>query len=304
MKLAFKLFLFLALLFFFEKPFGYFVSVASQQRQVDRRLENIDSLVQNTDLFIVGSSRAANGIVPSIIESKIELKTYGMAYSGSNLGFHKSIVSLLYNKEKPTYLLLNIDAREAFIDYKQMIYRKDKLLPYLSNQNILKEFCKNSEKNYWLACISWAYRENQNLFHALSYLTDGKEPADITNAVNDRGYIPIHSKSESFDGSDSVQVIDFSDLEIDSTRVKSFRDILTFCKAKNVKVFISILPSFNQKVKGLNTFVKSHFVNDEVLIDLSSNDVRSKYFYDRGHLNDEGAQIITTQLAERIKHGI
>jgi len=304
MKLAAKLFVFLVILFFFEKPFGYFISDLNQQRQVDQRLGSMVDLVNNTDLFIVGSSRAANGIVPSIIQSKTRLNTYGMAYSGSNLDFHKSIVSLLFSTERPHYLLLNIDAVEAFIDYEQMIYRKDKLLPFLFNKEILKEFCANSEKNYWLASISWSYRENQNMFNALSYLTDGKETADITNAVNDRGYIPIHSKSESFNSKDSAQVIHFSDLEINPSRVKSFQDILNFCKAKDVKVFVSILPSFNQKVEGLNTFVKSHFVNNEVLIDLSSNSDRSEYFYDRGHLNYTGAQIITNQLAERIKHGI
>lgn len=303
-RLTLKLFAFLLLFYLLEKPFGFFISNLVQKYQVDNRLEGIDEIKKNKELLIIGSSRAVNGIDPKIITEKLGLEAFGMAYSGSNILFHKTLVKLLYTQSNSKYLILNIDAAESFVVYERSIYRKDKLEPYLVNHEVLEEYCAHASKNYFLATLSWAYRENQNIYDVLKYLRKGKEDADITNNVDSFGFIPIHTLAEDFDPNVELEEIQFSSLKLDSSRVNAFKWILDFASENDVKVFISILPSYQYKVVGLNNFVHSFFVNDEVLIDLTNELGDKDYYYDRGHLNSKGAKSISKILAERVSNGI
>lgn len=297
-----KLFLFGLLLFIIDKPIGMLINKLNKAKDLDTRLDFILNGKINHDIVIIGSSRAVNGIQPSYIIEKTNQSCYNLGFSGSNILFHKTVFDLLIEYNKPKKVLLILDDEFSFTNHNNTIYRKDKLESHLENDKVLSIYCEQSSKNYISSKISWTYRENQSLFDAMEYIFKGKDKADITNNINEHGFIPL---------SDTISFVDVEDeksklvpydenLELQPF-VESFENFLSKAETNNIELYVIRMPSYKNHTTGFNERImeiigKRNFT----YLDYSDLVLNVSYFYDNGHLNNKGAKVFSKILAENI----
>jgi hypothetical protein len=292
----------LLLLFIIEKPIGYFISEIIAKRQVDNRISLVCNNKINQPNIILGSSRAASGLSPRIMNEILDDSTYNLGFSGSNLEFHSSILKILLANETPKRVILILDGAGTFIANNITIYRKDKLHAYLKYNTVLSELCANSSKNYWSSKISWLYRENQNFFEALNYFREGKNVADITNSIDKYGFIKLPIKEFHRDETE----LDISSYDIkyeDKSLLNAFNEIIDLCKKKGIQLVLVNPPLFRTRVKGFPERIKS-IVPEIDFLDFSGVIPEKKYYFDSGHLNEIGAEKFSRVVSKKIVNGI
>jgi hypothetical protein len=297
-----KLFVFLLLIFLIDKPIGWFISELNRAKQYDNRIEQLFTKKINQELIILGSSRAVNGINAKILQEKTGQTSYNLGFSGSNLLFHKTVFNLVIANYQPKKILLVLDEESSFVENVKSIFRDDKLTPYLNHEFVLNEFCKYSDKNLMSSKLSWAYRENQNFFDAITYLRKGKDLPDETTDIDEFGSILLSKNSSHMEEfGNKLRIKDYN-IEIENKELlNSFRYIVDESKDLGIELYILRLPRYNSRLIGFNERINE--LNDGkniILIDLSESIKAKKYFFDTGHLNELGADKLSESISTYI----
>jgi len=86
--------------------------------------------------------------------------------------------------------------------------------------------------------------------------------------------------------------------------VEMFNEFVTNLTKRGCKVYIVIVPTYNEKVINTSTIEYIKKMKNVQIIDFEDNIVytqKSEFFYDFMHLNREGALLYTKNMAEKIK---
>jgi hypothetical protein len=117
-----------------------------------------------------------------------------------------------------------------------------------------------------------------------------------------KGYVPLFNQMNDT----ALIAMEEKNNAVDSSKIKIINEIAIACKINHIKLFFVQSPIFLKNVPTYNYIVLSNTVatyNAEC-IDLSIDSLfldNPLYFQDRGHLNNEGALVFSSLLANRIK---
>ena len=292
--------LLLILFLLVDKPIGYLISKAVTAKQYDKRLQLLCEGQIQANTVILGSSRAINDLDAKAIGEAGGFTCYNLGFSGSNLTFHQSMLDIMLSSGlKPKRLLLTLDHGRTFKSGDQAIYRKDKLQVFARYPEVYRELCEHSNKIFWMGRLCWMYRENDNLFPALTYLKSGMDLPDITSNVDDHGSIILKGRSTKFEIiRESLSEQEYSTEGEKEDRLESFEAILNTCVQENIELYLVIPPALNLHFIGFRERLEELIAGRAVILDFSGIDNDEGHYYDNGHLNEKGTAVLAVKLAE------
>ncbi len=253
-------------------------------------------LKTNEDIIILGDSRAQHHYVPSVIEKINKLSCFNSGRAGGqSIIYHYAIFNSTIRRYKPKLFILNISPYELLKEVANNEYDKlSILLPFANRNKTIGQIIKLRGPFESIKNISAIYPFNSKLITMLYH--------NPNRVIDDNGYIPRI-------GSRPIlprQVMDYDAGCFDSLKVKYFRTLMNEAKINSVRIIVVISPQYNPlpQNKSIN-YIKNFCSKENIqFIDYSNDNTFQKHnelFNDAVHLNDDGAKLFSTMVANKIK---
>lgn len=256
---------------------------------------SIDST--KADLLIFGSSRASHHYQPSIFENHLNLTCFNVGRDGSFIFYHYAVLKAILKRYSPKIIILDFNDGE-FSKNESDYDRISVLLPYYKSHPEMRSMIELKSPYEKLKLLSKIYPYNSSLL----IIAGGNAIFSKKKREDINGYIPL---TRVWDDSIKNQNPPVK-YEIDTTKVKIYESFITDCLSSNVKLYVSCSPHFikythkdysillaQEIAKKYNVKFLYH-LQDSVFIN------NSKLFADPLHLNDKGAQLFSTNVADSI----
>jgi len=312
MNIEFKKFfkntiLFLLFLVLFDFLFGYFTKGIFFSQETGKYARVANAISENkSDILIMGSSHANHHYVPEILEKELNMSCYNAGVQGQYLIFQTALLKMILKNHSPKIIILNVDdwwmytsdeAYERLADlYPYYWDYKEELEPIFS---LNKKF-----RNFKL--LSKAYQTNSTIVHAIKYFLQPQKDYE--------GYIPLYNSMKPPESTvennieDDVTTKQVRD--IDNNFVHLFEEFIITAKKSNIDLVLVLSPRAgridqNELNKKSLDIMKSLAAEYNVpFSDYTNNDYfveQYHLFNDFGHLNNEGAMLLSKLIGERIK---
>ncbi len=248
------------------------------------KIENIINAQPKTfDVIMLGSSRANNHFDAKIFQDN-GYKAFNFGMSGSVLEEAALMLQLMIEKK---YIIKNIIVE---IDLNIIANGSSKgtqarFMPFLRSEKTISNYYKSripEFKNlFYIPFYRYIAFDAEIGFREMCFSLSHKSSKNLENF----GFTPLVGHGEN--------------MQYDLTNVTpkqndSFDLIRQICKDNNINLFAVSTPMC-KNVKGLNYFTKIKNIYPEVL-NYENAITDDKYFSSCGHLNEEGAQILTTKI--------
>ena len=277
----------------------YFGQQTGKQSRITYTIEEADS-----DIFVFGSSHANRHYIPSVFEEKLGISCYNAGVQGQNILFQNALQKIVLQRTKPKLIILNID--DTWLYEKNGDYdRLSDFYPYYWNyREILKPVINLKSKLTDVKLAFNSYRYNSTLVHAIKYM--------IAPQNDFEGYLPLKGTIASIPKTQNS--IENKEPEnhirppLDPNFIASYKSFIETAKDSNIKLILVISPwyedmetSDNESITLLKSIAKTEntpvidLYNDNRFLD------KNELFNDVSHLNDNGAHIFSTIVAEEIK---
>ncbi len=260
------------------------------------------------DILVFGSSRAQHHYSSEILSSKLGLSIYNAGRDGQFLPYYCAVQDVILQRKIPKLIILDVNIWELGPNESKYI-KLAQLLPYVAEHPILKKYTAEISEFENLKFISKTYPYNSTLLISVyDHLFSDNKPED------DRGYFPLigqvqqsmfdkyKTEKEVYDKKRATQ-----NIHIDQKAVAYYNAFLQKTKDLNIKTFVVISPTIlkepTTEEKSLLESIAKKYSNVTFLdyaVDSSYNN-NYQLFADEFHLNKEGADKFSTELAELVK---
>ena len=250
-----------------------------------------------TDMIIVGSSRAMNHYNTQILADSIN-SYLGSKYTFYNAGIGGNFVDCnactfesILNRYKPRLIIFETNLLEIKnIDWVKRMRRYE---TFYKNNSIVKDYLNRLGWNERIRVIINMHRFNSKAVMIVDNLRHTKKA--------NTGYSPLYRIMNPADlkkEDDSYLYNNANDFSINNlTRM------ISLCKEMNVKLIISTSPRYNPNNNNELIHSLCNKLNTPY-IELYNTDYFNSHpelFYDKNHLNDNGATIYTQMFFEHLK---
>ena len=260
--------------------------------KTDYRLNRV-----KTDVVIVGSSYARHHYCTSILADSTN------AYLGTNYSFYNAgingqfvdcnacTVESILNRYKPKLIIFDTNANE-FTTYKSQ-KRLSRYKPFYKTNLKVKEYLDRMGRKEQMKVQINMYRFNSKAISIIGDLMFHYNPDD--------GYYPLYQIMKNSDSktkgkkSSPNKVNDFS--------VDSFDKMLTSCCNSNVNIIVVSSPRYkpNEDNELIQSVCDEHNIPYIELYNIVFFNNQPELFYDKNHLNNDGAIIFTKIFFEELK---
>ncbi len=288
----------LAIVIISDLAFGVCFTNYVKTHNLPGRFQPLDKLIRQTDaeILLIGNSVIQDGIDPSIIEDSTNLSCYNGGAAGQNLIFFETVIDCALQRYTPKMIVLGIRPEEVGENIGEGLF--DVLRPYyhIGYKSIDEHFDNMSSNNKFLYKSSFC-RYNSIWVRILLYSLI-KEAEYTDNGFN-ANVVPAQTPT--------IKHVDNVDVPSER-KMNSLKRIFNKCNEKGVKICVCFPPSlliFPQKdlpcvnaVKELCRQYKAPcFIDYNNPFFLHSPEL----FYDAGHVNINGAEIYSRQIASKLK---
>lgn len=256
------------------------------------KVQYINSLRnQKIDYIFIGSSRVENSVIAEEIEKKTNKKTINLGIKGLKLKDMSYIIKLLKD--------YNVSYEKIFIQIDYSFNNEEEsskffsfeLLPFCNSSNpIINEYLESTNKSYlqYKYIPFFKYTGSDQLIGFRKVFSSLKSKPSIFKS--NKGYEPLYGFS-----SRKLEKIPNSA----NKENKYFSKINNFIKSKNLNVIYFSAP-VSLKSENLEYFDKLK-KNVPQLHNFHNVISEEKYFYDKLHVNHDGAIAFTNVLIEKLK---
>ena len=248
------------------------------------KVENvINTTNKKFDVIMMGSSRANNHFVSQLfIDKGYQAFNYGM--SGSRLQETALLLQLMIsNKYQIKNLILEVDLNINTDGFS--FGNQARFMPFLKTNQIISKYYQDRLLDYnevkYLPFYRYIKYDTQIGFREM-FFSMIKKPS---NSLHNYGLAPLmnEGKNMSHDLTDKTP-----------KRSLSYELIKKTCKENNIRLIVLSTP-ICQNTKGMHYFSKIHTIYPEIL-NYENCVVEDKYFSSCGHLNHEGAKLLTSKI--------
>jgi len=199
-------------------------------------------------------------------------------------------------------VILNIDKNWLFKSEKALDRLNDLYPYYWEYHNVLYPILSSHSRLIDLQLMFISYQLNSTIVHTLYYY--------FFPQMDNKGFRPLIGKIKQSDNiiKSESHVINKDLRELDKNFILSFLKFIDNAQNRDIKLVLVVSPSLIKTASSKNTSMDTmRMIADEQKIPIIdfSDDYRfnSNYdlFYDRGHLNYEGARIFSETLAKILK---
>jgi len=292
--------LILTISFVADKCIFYILNKISDEVYTGQSIGKLNHYLQIKDeveLVVFGSSRANHNIDPI----KITKNSFNMGVDGRKLAYCSTLIKLLPKKKKQI-ILLQVDNEHAFSPR----YSGSDIQALSSKYNrssIIKEEMDALGENNVLQNFYWGLSYNGK---ALGILKNYLKPNYDYKSYS--GYDPIYVNDNQRKIFENILKRDEEGIECDSNFVLNkiydnyFDELREFCKENNKTLIIFTSPKLNDPCKDDNIAFRKIMENKNLsyydLTDSFKENIDLKYWKDKEHLSDKGAEVFTEQIKE------
>lgn len=286
-KFIIKVFIFFTLVVLVDYLFGVVCSFMIKESKggVTRQMHNL-CFEDQYDILIMGSSRAHHHYVPEIIADSLGLTVYNAGQDGNGIILHYGVLQMVCKRYNPKMIIY--DVYKPFDIYKyaedQNNTRYIQPLKKYHNENGIKAIMTDINKRLELYLNSNLYRLNGSFVSILSDCL-------LTRPMDKNGYAPLYGEYN-IDNKRREEKRR-KELEIDSLKLHYIKELVSFCKARNIQLVFSISPSFElNDIEGYSPIIDICKKYDVVLMNFDNAkplNEQNVLWKEPVHLNHNGA---------------
>lgn len=255
----------------------------------------------NSDILILGSSKALRGYNPKIISEHLKKTCFNAAEMGMSLSnYPRFLHDYLLKNNPPELLIINLDI--FGFNFRDRISRPYDMLPFIpSNSRVLNEIYQFRHIKYAKTYGYFFYKDE--IFKRIEF--------PLKNNKNTNGFAPNNKKWNNPSKVDTnIKATIF--FKIDTIKAQSyFNQLNILAKKHNIKkVYFVLSPVFynylhsSKDWQDIVDFTKKQTTSkNRQLINLLHDPIsqNTDYFYDPIHLNTRGANIFTKKIVNYLK---
>ena len=250
-------------------------------------------------VMVFGSSHAHRHYVPKVFEQELQTTCYNAGAEGQQLLFHTALQQMVLKRSKPDLLLLNID--EDFLYSSREAYdRLADLHPYYSDhRDVLKPILEMGSTGIDFKLFFKSFQANSTLIHALRYYASPQ--------LDQKGYRPLYGKVKPSKNLKRFENLEAGD-DIDPNFVIALERFIAEAKDNGVPLVFVTSPNLlvtdysnNESLSKIKEIARKEqvllldFFNSETFLE------QYHLFHDTSHLNNDGAELFTKLVADRVK---
>lgn len=241
-------------------------------------------LKKNTDVLIIGASKAKHGIDPFLLRDSLGMDCYNAGEDGEDMMYYDMVLQGFVSRQKPKIVIL--DMAPLSLDHKL------DLSHFLYGMSpVVNKFAQDVYPWYDRVKLhSNLYRLN-GFFPQLSSLLLDKNKNHV-------GFTPLYGTY------DKVEIVKYHFLTVKPYEKRYLDDFVATCKNNKIKLLVYVSPTYYHNNKWFNQYLREYCQKQGIFFkDMSQPDgFRSpKYYKDRDHVNAEGAEVFTKSILKDIK---
>ena len=291
--------MFLLIVFIIDKAAVLLIGL-KRKFDVDFRLEMLLEGKLNKDILVLGPSTASRDILAGMIEDSLGASTINLSdYSADIIYTNFIFQTYLKTNRTPKIVCLSLTSSielQNETGFSPLIYREDKLVPFLDYKVVNEEFIRRN-KHSFVSRFMFSARMR------LSHLTFNYKTQNSLDTILPCGSKPIFLPHIKKDIKFIDTIMDYNPEFDDQKKLNAFRDLINTCDKNNIELLLLIPPMYRTfDVKAYNHM--KQFESDYCHL-LSYDTLNSLYkdtalYYDWAHLNIEGAKIYTQEIIKEI----
>lgn len=246
---------------------------------------------ENFDIIFLGSSRVANHIDTKLFDSLSNKKTINLGVEGAGLNDNLLQLKLLIANNNISNVFLQIDSNFEYDKPSNIAISE--AMPFLNYNDIInthiKKYFNNFEKLEYIPFYRYAINDPKIGFREMFFSVANKKPKTNPSI----GFTPKLGNKLPLIESSLPKKIKLKNIILD--------EITDICRKNKIQLTLYISP-YCSKTKNMK-YIEKLITKVPNLIDLSKG-YDDKLFFDCGHLNNQGANIFTTNLYNATKNKI
>jgi hypothetical protein len=251
------------------------------------------------DILIFGSSRANHHYVPEVFEDSLKMKFYNTGRDGNGVFYQLAVLKSILKRYSPKIILY--DYAGSFAKSQNEYDRLSSLLPYYRSHEEIREIIELKSPYEKIKLISQIYPFNSLILT----IAIGNLEINKNRKPDNKGYVALYKEWPS--KIDSAFANAF--YAVDSNKVNAFREFISRAKDSGATVFVVYSPLFQKFKRNQEIDICSEICSIEEIPFLNfSKDTlflnNRSLFQDVGHLNNNGAIILSNSIVANIKHYI
>lgn len=264
--------------------------------KTDVRDKNDLGIYMEQDCYIFGHSRAEVHYNPIILDSKLPLSFFNIGSDSKNAVYQLSLLRILLKTHKPKLIIYEVGDF-----YEEMNAGSDVFHKHYYYDSVIRKMINKEDRWAKIKFINPLYCYNRDILtivhsqfvnHSPRYQYKGYVPVD--RVMHDNKVAEISTKPEIFS--------DFGAIDINA--LEHFVEFINTCKLEEIDLILCFSPVYlPQKPNKFHIIEEIAKTNNIPLLDFYNDktfNYHSDLFYDNRHLNENGANIYTNLLAEKI----
>lgn len=270
---------------------------------VDSGKRNFALRALDSDIVVVGSSRAAHHYVSRKIADSLAMTAYNVGLDGCFYLDNCFMMHSILCRYSPKMILLEIDGGALFDNTRNPL---EGLYHYYGKDEYAKNIIDQEEgKMTGVKLMSSLYRHNANSFKTIGYGVKG-----LHSKVQDPllGYNPLPFKEKLTELKLERQSNDMINNVLSEWKVELLDGLLALAKEKSVKVILVSSPIFEDRSEKYQNSSQEKIIEIAKQYGCEYWDYQAtqlflehpEWFNDATHLNERGADIYTDIILDRI----
>ena len=253
----------------------------------------------NTPIVIVGSSRASHHYVTQMIEDATGIPAWNVGRNGCYFSYNCCVINTIIERYSPKLIIWENDMNFLFEDSSDPL---ESLFPYYDkNEYITKVINENVPSTESFSLHSRLYQYNSTIQRIMIRYANRKNHSDERL----KGFEPMPNKKHI-----TPLVKDernMSNKEVSEKKAERLRNTICRVKDKGIQLVIVDSPKYVKQSCENNSKATMISICNEYNIPIIDNTqladivAHPEFFYDRSHLNENGAKAYTKIFLEQLQ---
>ena len=247
------------------------------------------------EVLIFGSSRANHDYVPEIFEDSLKQTFYNTGRDGNGIFYQQALVKTILKRYTPKIMVFEYAGTFAkgCEEYEQMA----SLLPYYRTHPEIRKIIELRSPYEKIKMLSGIYPFNSQLLT----IAVGNLEMNKKREIDNKGYIALNKEWQY----ELDSVADKKYTQIDSNKIRAFRETITDPKNAGAQVFVVFSPVFQKYSRNDDLVLCEKLCAAENIpfFDFSKDSsflANRAWFQDVLHLNHKGATEFSKLLVSKI----
>lgn len=294
-KFLIQVFLYLLIIVLLDMATGFVMSYMVDHAQGgDTNRHNYICSQSKDDILIFGSSRALRHYNSILIGDSLGMSCHNCGESGNGIIYNYGQYQMIKQRYTPKILIYEFYPPYDYLKGDNQKYLRW-LKPYYDRQGISEIFnsVDNREK---YKMTSNLYKYNSLIFNIIPDFIHPMKSSGI------KGFVPLASKGRSVQVNKNVMKLEYMGEE-DKLKLYYLKKLIMESKGSKL-IFVMSPTWYGVDERGLVSIKRICQEENIPFIDFSNDTLfvhNNTYFKDGNHLNEDGANMFSKQLVEKIK---